>query len=39
MVDFIMKTLGVLLAELAGVGVTTGILYVYWKVMTRKKEC
>lgn len=39
MVDFIVKTLGVLLAELAGVGVTAGILYMYWNAMTRKKQC
>lgn len=28
----------VLLAEMAGVAVMTGILYVYWNVMTRQKK-
>jgi len=36
MMSYVMTTLRVLLVELAGVGVFTGILYVYWNALTRK---
>lgn len=34
--NYILTTIQVLFAELAGVAVLTGILYVYWKSMTNK---
>lgn len=33
-----LTTLLVLLAELAGVAIVAGVLYVYWNVLTGKKK-
>ena len=35
--SFILTTVKVLMAELAGIGVLTGILYLYWNVMIKRK--
>jgi len=35
MMYYVGATLGVLLVELTGVAVMTGILYVYWNAMTK----
>lgn len=34
--NYIGIALQVLLAELVGVGVLTGILYIYWEVLTKR---
>jgi len=38
MMSYVMTTLRVLLAELAGVGVVTGVLYIYWNALAGKKD-
>lgn len=38
MILFVQQTLLVLFAELAGVAVTAGVLYVYWNSMTKKRH-
>lgn len=37
MMALVVTGIKVLLAELAGVAVMTGILYVYWNIMTKAK--
>ena len=35
--NFILTTVKVLMAELAGIGALTGILYLYWNIMIKRK--
>lgn len=35
--SMVMTTIWALLAELAGVAVVAGVLYVYWNLMTKRK--
>lgn len=38
MVTFVQQTLQALFIELAGVGVTAGIIYLYWNYMTKNRH-
>lgn len=38
MIMFVQQMLQVLLAEIAGVAVTAGVIYVYWNSMTKKRH-
>lgn len=36
--NFILTTVKVLMAELVGIGILTGILYLYWNIMIKRKK-
>jgi len=38
MMQYVMITIQALLAEVAGVAILAGILYVYWNTMTKKEN-